>query len=291
MNREEKKLAEKLIKRALKEDIGRGDLTTSLCISSSKKTKALILAKDKGVLCGIEIAKKVFKFLDSSLKFRSFKNDGDALTKEDRVAQIIGKAASILTAERTALNFLSLLSGIATYTRKFVNRVSGTKVKIMDTRKTTPTLRALEKYAVRVGGGFNHRQGLWEGILIKDNHLRASKILYKRKVNTERLKQVFSLIRSKTNHKIEIEVESFEEFKRVVFIRPDIILLDNFNLKAIRKSIEFRNEFFPQVKIEVSGGVNLENVKEIARLGVDFISVGSITHSPPSLDFSLEINE
>ncbi len=291
MTREEKKLAEKLIKRALKEDIGRGDLTTSLCISSSKKTKALILAKDKGILCGVEIAKKVFKILDLSLKFRNFKNDGDLLIRGDRVAQIIGKAASILTAERTALNFLSLLSGIATYTRKFVNRVSGTKVKIMDTRKTTPTLRALEKYAVRIGGGFNHRQGLWDGILIKDNHLRASKILHKRKVNTERLKQVFSLIRSKTNHKIEIEVESFEEFKKIVFIRPDIILLDNFNLKAIRKSVEFRNEFFPQVKIEVSGGVNLENVKEIARLGVDFISVGGITHSPPSFDFSLEINE
>ena len=243
MTREEKKLAEELIRRALKEDIGKGDLTTSLCVSSSRKSKALILAKDRGVLCGIEIAKKVFKLLDPSLKFRNFKNDGDALTKEDRVAQIIGKAASILTAERTALNFLSLLSGIATYTRKFVDRIKDTKTKIMDTRKTTPTLRVLEKYAVRVGGGFNHRRGLWDGILVKDNHLKASKIVYKRRVNTKRLKQVFSLIRSKTDHKIEIEVESFEEFKKVVFIRPDIVLLDNFNLKAIRKSVEFRNKY------------------------------------------------
>ncbi|HDN86237.1 MAG: carboxylating nicotinate-nucleotide diphosphorylase [Candidatus Omnitrophota bacterium] len=291
MTREEKKLAEELIRRALKEDIGKGDLTTSLCVSSSKKSKALILAKDRGVLCGIEIAKKVFKLLDPSLKFRNFKNDGDALTKEDRVAQIIGKATSILTAERTALNFLSLLSGIATYTRKFVDRIKDTKTKIMDTRKTTPTLRVLEKYAVRVGGGFNHRRGLWDGILVKDNHLKASKIVYKRRVNIKRLKQVFSLIRSKTDHKIEIEVESFEEFKKVVFIRPDIVLLDNFNLKAIRKSVEFRNKFFPDIKIEVSGRVNLGNVKKIAKLGVDFISVGSITHSPSSLDFSLEINE
>ncbi|RKY37979.1 MAG: carboxylating nicotinate-nucleotide diphosphorylase [Candidatus Omnitrophota bacterium] len=291
MTREEKKLAEELIRRALKEDIGKGDLTTSLCVSSSKKSKALILAKDRGVLCGIEIAKKVFKLLDPSLKFRNFKNDGDALTKEDRVAQSIGKATSILTAERTALNFLSLLSGIATYTRKFVDRIKDTKTKIMDTRKTTPTLRVLEKYAVRVGGGFNHRRGLWDGILVKDNHLKASKIVYKRRVNIKRLKQVFSLIRSKTDHKIEIEVESFEEFKKVVFIRPDIVLLDNFNLKAIRKSVEFRNKFFPDIKIEVSGRVNLGNVKKIAKLGVDFISVGSITHSPSSLDFSLEINE
>ncbi|RKY33515.1 MAG: carboxylating nicotinate-nucleotide diphosphorylase [Candidatus Omnitrophota bacterium] len=291
MTREEKKLAEELIRRALEEDIGKGDLTTSLCVSSSKKSKALILAKDRGVLCGIEIAKKVFKLLDPSLKFRNFKNDGDALTKEDRVAQIIGKATSILTAERTALNFLSLLSGIATYTRKFVDRIKDTKTKIMDTRKTTPTLRVLEKYAVRVGGGFNHRRGLWDGILVKDNHLKASKIVYKRRVNIKRLKQVFSLIRSKTDHKIEIEVESFEEFKKVVFIRPDIVLLDNFNLKAIRKSVEFRNKFFPDIKIEVSGRVNLGNVKKIAKLGVDFISVGSITHSPSSLDFSLEINE
>ncbi|RKY40596.1 MAG: carboxylating nicotinate-nucleotide diphosphorylase, partial [Candidatus Omnitrophota bacterium] len=199
-------------------------------------------------------------------------------------------AFNILTAERTALNFLSLLSGIASYTYKFVKKIEKTKAKIRDTRKTTPLLRALEKYAVRVGGGFNHREGLWDGILIKDNHLRAAGIIKNKKIDKKKILEMFKMMKENTSLEIEIEVENLSQFRKVIACLPDIVLLDNFSFPQIKKAVVFRDKFFPQVKLEVSGGINLDNVEKIACLGVDFIAVGSITHSPKAVDFSLEVD-
>jgi len=280
----------KIIKDALEEDIGKGDITTQLCVPSDKKVVAYVVGKKEGILCGIEVAKKVFETVDPSLKFSSLKREGEEIERNERIAKIEGEARSILTAERVAINFLSFLSGVASYTRKFVEKVKGTKVKIMDTRKTIPNLRKLEKYAVRVGGGVNHREGLWEGILIKDNHLRAAKVVCQGKVEGKKLEEIFKVIRGHFPDKtIEIEVENIAEFKEVATYKPDIILLDNFDLDSIKEAVKLRNSYFPAIKLEVSGGVNLDNVEEIARCGVEVISIGSITHSSPSLDFSLEV--
>jgi len=280
----------KIIKDALEEDIGKGDITTQLCVPSDKKVVAYVVGKKEGILCGIEVAKKVFETVNPSLKFSSLKREGEEIEKNERIAKIEGEARSILTAERVAINFLSFLSGVASYTRKFVEKVEGTKVKIMDTRKTIPNLRKLEKYAVRVGGGVNHREGLWEGILIKDNHLRAAKVVCQGRVEGKKLEEIFKVIRSHFPDKtIEIEVENIAEFKEVATYKPDIILLDNFDLDSIKEAVKLRNSYFPAIKLEVSGGVNLDNVEEIARCGVEVISIGSITHSSPSLDFSLEV--
>ena len=280
----------KIIKDALEEDIGKGDITTQLCVPSDKKVVAYVVGKKEGILCGIEVAKKVFETVDPSLKFSSLKREGEEIERNERIAKIEGEARSILTAERVAINFLSFLSGVASYTRKFVEKVKGTKVKIMETRKTIPNLRKLEKYAVRVGGGVNHREGLWEGILIKDNHLRAAKVVCQGRVEGKKLEEIFKVIRSHFPDKtIEIEVENIAEFKEVATYKPDIILLDNFDLDSIKEAVKLRNSYFPAIKLEVSGGVNLDNVEEIARCGVEVISIGSITHSSPSLDFSLEV--
>lgn len=280
----------KLIRDGLLEDIGRGDVTTSFCVSLRKKSKAVIFAKERCLLCGIKVAREVFKAVDSSLRFKELKKDGEKAHKGEKIAEIKGKAINILKGERLALNFLALLSGVATYTRKFVERTKGTKAKIMDTRKTTPTLRVLEKYAVLIGGGINHRKGLWDGILIKDNHLRAGDIISGSKFNGRSLENTLGIIRNNTRLEIEIEVETLEEFKKVIAYKPDIILLDNFQPALMRKAVVYRNIYYPKVKLEASGGVTLGNVKKLAKTGVDFISVGSITHSPGSIDFSLEID-
>ena len=284
-------LIRKIVKKALEEDIGKGDVTSFFCVKPEKKVEAVIFSNEKGILCGIELAEEVFKSLDPSLNFKKLKEDGDRIKKGDEIARIKGKALSILNAERTALNFLSLLSGVATYTSLFVEKIKNTSAKIRDTRKTTPLLRALEKYAVRVGGGINHRQGLWDGILIKDNHLRAAEIIKNRKIKEKEIAKLFNIIRKTTSFEIEVEVENLYQFKKIIKHKPDIILLDNFTLSQIIKAVDFRNKFFPQVKLEVSGGVTLENVEEIAQTGVDFIAVGSITHSPKAVDFSLEVDE
>jgi len=284
-------LVRKIVKKALEEDIGKGDITSFFCVKPERKVEAVIFSNEKGVLCGIELAEEVFKFLDSSLNFKRLKKDGDRIKKGDEIARIKGKALSILNAERTALNFLSLLSGVATYTSLFVKKIKNTSAKIRDTRKTTPLLRVLEKYAVRVGGGINHRQGLWDGILIKDNHLRAAELIKNKKIKEKEIAELFDIIRKTTSFEIEVEVENLYQFKKIIKHKPDIILLDNFTLSQIIKAVDFRNRFFPQVKLEVSGGVTLENVEKIAQTGVDFIAVGSITHSPKAVDFSLEIDE
>ena len=276
----------RLINQALKEDLGKKDVTTLFTIDPKTKVKAAIIAKEKGILCGIEIAKGAFP---KGINFKILKRDGALLSKNQRIAILEGDAQKILTCERIALNFLSRLSGIATLTDKFVQKTKGTKACLLDTRKTTPTLRKIEKYAVRVGGGVNHRGKLDEAILIKDNHLRAAKFLVKGKMDSEKIGECIKNIRRKTNLKIEIEVESINEFKSVAKYRPDVVMLDNFNPSTLIKAVKFRNQNYPKIKLEASGGINLNNIKGFAKTGVDFISVGSITHSAPAIDFSLEI--
>lgn len=263
-----------IIKQALREDIGKGDITTTKFIPRDKYVKAILLAKEDCVVCGLGIARDVFKFQDKNIKFKPQVSDGQKIKKGKIIAHIFGRAQSILTAERVALNFLSLLSGVATKTRAYVDKLKPYKVKILDTRKTIPGLRELEKYAVRRGGGYNHRMRLDEMLLIKDNHLRI-------------LGRHEELAKLKRDYKLEIEVKNLREFKKILGLRPDIIMLDNMQVEDIRKAVILRKTAMP--KIEVSGNVNLNNVREIAKTGVDMISVGALTHSVKAVDISLEI--
>lgn len=279
-----------IVKKAIQEDIGRGDITTKLIVCPQNKIEAIIICKEKSVLCGIELAREAFYQINPNLKFHPYKKDGQTIKKNEIIAEIKGEAASILTAERVALNFICLLSGIATYTQKFVSKIKGTKAKIMDTRKTTPGLRILEKYAVRVGGGYNHRYGLWDGILVKDNHLRVCQVISKNKIKKRNLSLMMKKLK-KSKLPVEIEAENFYEFCQIIKFSPDIIMLDNFSLSEIKKAVNYRNKYFPKVKLEASGGITLTNIKDIALTGIDFISIGSLTHSPEAIDFSLEIKE
>lgn len=279
----------KIIKAALAEDIGSKDITTLLSLPRYIKGEAVIIAKETGVLCGIEIAAAVFKEADKRISFCCLKKDGSRLRNKERVAHIKGDVRSILTAERVAVNFLSLLSGISTATAQFVDKAGPCSVKILDTRKTTPGLRVLEKYAVRAGGGHNHRLNLETGVIVKDNHLRGGKFFINGSLDESKFDDLIKRLRRGTALKIEIEVENLLEFRSVMKYNPDVIMLDNFPAAAIKKAVDFRNKHYPGILIEASGGVNLKNVREIASCGVDFISVGNITHSAKALDFSLEI--
>ncbi|MCF7873535.1 MAG: carboxylating nicotinate-nucleotide diphosphorylase [Candidatus Omnitrophica bacterium] len=280
-----------IIQRALLEDKVKQDKTTRLVIPAKKKGQAVITAKEKGVLCGTDLVKFIFKKIDKKIKVEFFAKDADLINKEEKVATISGNLQTILKAERVALNFLSLLSGVATTAWLFVNKVKKAKVAIKDTRKTTPGLRKLEKYAVLVGGGKNHRYSLAEGIIVKDNHLKAAGIVNKEnKVNHKSLKEAIKKLRKKTKFPIEIEVETFQEFLEVAKYSPDIIMLDNFSKKDLVKAVGYRNKHFPKIELEASGGISLRNIETVASTGVDSISVGSITHSPKALDFSLELN-
>lgn len=264
-----------IIQQALKEDIGKGDITTDMLISPDLKIEAVIIAKEKGVIAGLAVAKEVFKAVDKKIIFKPNTKDAKMVFPSQAVAYIKGRARSILSAERTALNFLSHLSGIATLTGKFSDKVRPYKVKIFDTRKTLPGLRQLQKYAVRSGGGFNHRFSLDDMVLIKDNHIKA-------------MQGCLSLPKVSKGCKIEIEVNNLKEFKDALKIKPDIIMLDNMKLDDIKKAVKLKKGKKPI--LEVSGGINLKNVSAIARTGIDRISVGALTHSAPALDFSLEIH-
>jgi nicotinate-nucleotide pyrophosphorylase (carboxylating) len=279
-----------IIKRALAEDKVSQDKTTHLVIAAKEKGKAVIIAKEKGILCGIEVVRFIFKEIDKKIKVRFFAKDGDRVTKDKKIATLSGNLQTILKAERVALNFLSLLSGVATTAALFVDKVKKTKVTIKDTRKTTPGLRELEKYAVLTGGGKNHRYNLAEGIIVKDNHLKAAAIVNKKnRVNHMRLEATLKNLRRKTKFPIEVEVETFQEFCEVAKYYPDIIMLDNFSKSNLVKAVSYRNKYFPKIELEASGGISLKNIKRVASTGVDSISVGSITHSPKALDFSLEL--
>jgi nicotinate-nucleotide pyrophosphorylase (carboxylating) len=270
---------ETLIELALQEDLGAGDWTTDSLIPPDHQSRGAILAQAEGILCGVEIAKWVFQRLDSAMRFADALTDGARLAPDVRVLTIEGNTRALLKAERTALNFLQHLSGIATRTRQFVDAVAGTGAQIVDTRKTTPALRLLEKYAVRVGGGRNHRVGLYDGILIKDNHLAAL---------GGDIAEAVRRARQHAHHLLAVEVEctTLEQVKQAVAAGADSILLDNMPLETLREAVRLakgRVRF-----LEASGGITLETVRAVAETGVDYISVGALTHSAPILPMHLE---
>jgi nicotinate-nucleotide pyrophosphorylase (carboxylating) len=266
------KILNALIKQFLLEDIGEQDITTALCIEKNKKIRVKIIAKENFIVCGVLIAKQVFKSIDPGLKFKPLLKEGAYVKNKQTIAIISGPARSILTAERVSLNLLALLSGIATKTHKFVSKIHPFKTKITDTRKTLPGLRLLQKYAVRIGGGYNHRMRLDEMILIKDNHIQAAH-------------KCISLLKIPEGEKIEIEAQNLGEFKKALQLKPAIIMLDNMKISDIKKAIAIPH---PDTKLEVSGGINLKNIRKYAATGVDIISVGELTDSVASVDISLD---
>jgi nicotinate-nucleotide pyrophosphorylase (carboxylating) len=277
---------ERNVEIAIKEDVGRGDITSRLTLPVNSRINAVIIAREKGILCGINIAKLVFKKVDKATKFSSPLKDGATIHKGHVVAKISGKAGSILSSERIALNFLGFLSGIATRTSAFVKKVKPFKVKILDTRKTLPGLRALEKYAVRVGGGFNHRFCLDEMVLIKENHIDVA--------GWEKIHRTLKRAKVFSRHKIKIEIETrnLKEFKDALFLKPDIILLDNMRVQDIKEAVRLRNKIASAAykpKLETSGSIIIGNVATYAATGIDFVSLGTLTKDIDSLDFSLEV--
>jgi nicotinate-nucleotide pyrophosphorylase (carboxylating) len=272
--------ADALIEVALKEDMPRGDITSESVIPADSESKAIILAKEEGVLAGIDVAERVFHKIDPSVVFKKKLNDGQRFRNGQTLATIQGPSVSLLKGERTALNFLQRMSGVATTTQNFVIALQGTKTKILDTRKTTPGLRHLEKYAVKMGGGENHRFNLSDMVLIKDNHLRIVGSI-SQAVNSAKQ-------RIKPGVKVEVEATSLEEVQEAVQSGADMIMLDNMSRDAMKEVVK---KVKGRVPLEISGKVTLSRIKEIASLGVDFISVGSLTHSYKSVDMSIEFLE
>ena len=262
---------------ALREDIGSGDITTDAIVPAETKISANIIAKEEGIICGLLIAKLVFLSVDKTVEFTDKAKDGKLVKKGAVVATVKGPARGILTAERTALNFLQRLSGIATMTNKFV-KAAGKDVKILDTRKTTPGLRYLEKYAVKMGGGFNHRLGLYDAVLIKSNHVSIA----------GGVKTAVDLARKKYGW-VEIEAKTPGQVRDAVGCGASRIMLDNMSIADIRRSIKLVRASKRKIEIEVSGGIAFSNIRNIARTGVDFISIGALTHSAPALDISLKV--
>jgi len=280
----------KLIRQELKTDIGKADITTLALIPKGKKIRAAIVVKKDGVIAGLDIARAVFTLQNKNIKFKANVKDGSYVKVEknrpyEKIAFIEGSARDILMAERTALNILSHLSGVATLTRAFVDKVRPYKAKITDTRKTTLLLRDLEKYAVRVAGGYNHRLGLYDQVLIKGNHIKVAGISPARCVK---------LAKKKTSKIVEVELKKVADFDKTIKASPDIIMLDNMKLSDIKKALKKKEKYASLnkgkklPKIEVSGNICLDNVRKVAALGVDFISVGALTHSNPSLDMALK---
>ncbi|TET93426.1 carboxylating nicotinate-nucleotide diphosphorylase [Candidatus Aerophobetes bacterium] len=271
-----------IIQSALREDIGRGDITSQAIAPSSLTGKACIIAEEEGILAGIEVAKEVFRLTSGEkVEFISQLKDKDSLKGGLPVLILQTSALAILKGERVALNFLGRLSGIATLTKEYVDLASPFGTKILDTRKTTPNLRVLEKYAVKIGGGLNHRFGLDSGILIKDNHIRICGSLKKA---VERIRQAIPPF-----WKIEVEADGLSEVKEAVELGVEAIMLDNMGLKEIKKAVDLIRQQAKEIIIEASGGINLENVAEVAKSGVDLISVGSLTKAAKNLNMHLEI--
>lgn len=269
---------DQLIKEALAEDIGHGDLTTLAVVNPGLVGRAQIKAKAHGVLAGMLVAERVFNLLDPSLIITTWQPEGATLVPGTVIAEVSGSVASILTGERVALNFLQHLSGIATRTRRLVELLDGSQAVLVDTRKTTPGLRELEKYATRIGGARNHRFGLYDGVMIKDNHIVAAGSI------TEAVRRV----RRKVPHtvKIEVEVENLNMVKEALKAGADIILLDNMSTEEMKAAVELVGG---EALTEASGGITEDNIREVAACGVDLISVGAITHSAPALDISLDL--
>ena len=274
-------LLESIILRALEEDRADEDVTTQAIFSATDTASGYLLAKQDGVLSGVDIAGKVFKSVDPTIKFEQLMNNGTLIYTGDKLATVTGPAAAILTAERTALNFTQRMSGIATLTNIYLEKISDTSTKILDTRKTVPGLRYLDKLAVLHGGGDNHRFSLQDMFLIKDNHIEAAGSI------TEAINRCIKYRDEKyPDHKIEVEADTYEQVMAAKELPVDVIMLDNMELAEMRKSIRY---IHGHCKTEASGGVNLDTVRSIALTGVDYISVGALTHSPSALDISLEI--
>ncbi len=271
-----------IVQAALEEDLGFGDLTSHAILSNSMSAKAHIVAKDAMVVAGLTVAKEVFHHIDESLTLKFHQHDGDRVPAESRLLTITGKAQSLLQAERVALNFLQHLSGISTLTNQCCTAVQAYPVRITDTRKTTPGLRALEKWAVRLGGGFNHRFSLSDGILIKDNHLM---ILAAHKIT---LSQACLLARQRAPHglRISVEVETLAQVRQALQGKADVILLDNMSVSRIQQAVKIIQG---KTIVEVSGGITMNNIRDMAQTGADILSIGALTHSAPSMNLSMDI--
>ncbi|MBH5320681.1 carboxylating nicotinate-nucleotide diphosphorylase [Paenibacillus sp. GSMTC-2017] len=267
----------------LAEDIGSGDITTETTIPANSRSKAVIHMKESGIIAGIPVAKLVFDVVDPTLVFQSFVQDGDSVVKGTVIIEVEGSTHSLLTGERLALNIMQRLSGIATKTNAFVQALQGLPVRLVDTRKTTPGHRMLEKYAVRVGGGSNHRFGLYDAVMIKDNHIKGA----------GGITAAVTASRKQIPHtmKIEVETESIAEVTEALDCGADIIMLDNMTNDLMTEAVTFIKGRSPQTIIEASGGVSLETIHGIAACGVDVISVGALTYSFQALDISLDLNE
>ena len=263
-----------IVNLALQEDVGDGDIT-SLLIADNLQAKAHILCREEAILCGIAWVEETYRNIDSRLQIQWNFKDGDSLKKDAQVAEIIGNARAILTGERTALNFLQTLSGTATITKQYTERLKGTSVILLDTRKTLPGMRNAQKYAVRVAGGSNHRKGLYDAYLVKENHIQScgnisNAIATARKINPNKV--------------LEVEVQNLEQLSEAISAKPDIIMLDNFKLQDIRKAVTINPG---NAKLEVSGNINQESLVNVAKTGVDYISVGALTKHCRAIDFSL----
>jgi nicotinate-nucleotide pyrophosphorylase (carboxylating) len=268
--------------RAVGEDVGPDDVTSRILIAEGVKATGFLVAREPCVLAGMDVAEAVFREVDGELKWRALAQDGERILAGRKVAEVTGSARSILTGERCALNFIQRLSGVASLTADYVRQTEGTGAKILDTRKTTPGLRALERQAVRLGGGTNHRTGLYDGILVKENHLAL--------VSLSDLPEL--LMKASRNHPdlpIVVEADSCELAEKLLKLPIQRVLLDNMTLDQVNKIVAVRKTQASRVQIEASGGVTLEKARDLARAGVDWISVGKLTHSARSIDFSLDL--
>jgi len=274
----DQRVLENVVRMALQEDIGNGDVTTNSIVPPGTPGTGKLLAKEPGIIAGLDVAEATFRMVDPHLTITRLVKDGDVVAKGQILMEVVGSARSILTGERVALNFLQRMSGIATRTAKFVELVRYYNAKIVDTRKTTPGLRALEKYAVQIGGGRNHRFGLFDAVLIKDNHIEIA----------GGVKQAIMKARHQIPHtmKVEVEVETLEMIDEALEVKADIIMLDNMTPDLMRDAVE---KIAGRALIEASGGVTEETIVDIAKTGVDFISIGALTHAIKSLDISLDI--
>ena len=269
-------LIDKYIISALKEDMNSGDITTD-SILKNENAQINLIAKDKGIIAGLDVFERVFEIIDSNSYFEFNFSDGDEVNKSDLIGTIDAKASAILKAERTALNFLQRMSGIATYTKKMVHALGSSHVKILDTRKTTPNMRIFEKYAITLGGAYNHRYNLSDGIMIKDNHIDAAGGI---KNAVERVRSANPFVK-----KIEVEVENFDQIKEALDAKADIIMLDNMEIEDIKKACKIINK---RAIIECSGNISLQNIKDYRDLDIDYISSGSITYNAGVLDLSMK---
>ncbi|MGQ9535041.1 MAG: carboxylating nicotinate-nucleotide diphosphorylase [bacterium] len=272
----------KIVRTALKEDLGKGDITTDSIIPPNTQTLGIIFPKEEGVLCGVNIARYVFEEIDKNINFEAKMEDGTEFSPGMTIATVIGPARSCLKAERTALNFLQQLSGIATLTRKFVKLINNDRIKIMDTRKTTPGLRIMEKYAVKTGGGYNHRFGLYDMILIKDNHIEIA----------GGITNAVNAVRQNSKRKrifIEVEVKTMDELKEAIALGVNRVMLDNMHLEQLDQAIKYVRASKKKIEIEVSGGIDIDNIVNYSGLDIDCISIGALTHSAPAIDIAFKM--